>query len=1152
MLDAAYSLDDKYDLSKDRAFLTGVQALVRLPMLQRRLDGASGLNTAGFVTGYPGSPLASYDVQLRAASGALGAHGVTFQPGLNEDLAMTAVWGTQQVEVRGESDHDGVFALWYGKGAGLDRSGDALRHGNLSGSSPHGGVLLLLGDDHRAESSSVPHWSEYSAMDFGLPFLSPANIRELLEYGLYGIALSRFSGSWVGMKCTHDIVESAASVRLDQLDRPFRTPADFVPPPDGLHLRLPDTPLAQEKRMHGARLPAVRAFLRANPLDRTPWQPATRNLGIVTSGKTWTDLLEALRELGIDRDRAMELGIGLCKVGMTWPLDPDSIRGFCRGFRRILVIEEKRPFLETQMRALLYAERDAPVIIGKQDEGGREVFPAWGVLTAQPIASEIRRQLATLGLLDMVPAAAESQAAPSMGQGNAPLLRRPSFCAGCPHNRSTVVPAGSRGGAGTGCNYMVMWMDRGSLGYTQMGADGANWLGEAPFSRRDHVFQNMGDGTYNHSGTLSIRAAVQAGVNITFKILHNGVVAMTGGQAHAEALTVAAIARQVLAENVAKVCIVADDPSRHAGADLPEGASLHHRDDLPAVQDMLARTRGVSVLIYDQMCANEKRRLRRRGKLPDPPRHAVINADVCEGCGDCGMVSNCVAIMPLETPEGRKRVIDQSTCNKDFSCVEGFCPSFVTVEGGRLRKSRFAAVEPAELDDVPLPEPAALDVPFNLVLAGIGGTGVITLSSILGTAAHLDGRGCVTLDMMGLAQKGGAVTSHLRFSAAPEDDLAGRIPEGRADAVLGLDLLATVAADTLETVAAGHSRIVVDTAEIMPGDFARDPNLDFPGRAARQRLESAAGGAGRIEYLGARAQVLERLGDAMATNAFVLGYAWQRGLIPVSLPSVRMAFRLNGVAVDMNDRAFHEGRLAALGRVPALRADTPAGNEPLDALIARKVALLTAYQNAGYAARYAGFVARVRAAEAAALRHDPGDAEALAFTRAVAGNLARLMAYKDEYEVARLFTDGTFAAQIARQFEGDVTLHLNMAPPVLARRDPGTGRLRKRRFGPWMLKAMHLLAPLRVLRGTAFDPFGYTAERRMERDLIRSYRADIDSCLAVLGPETISTAIEIATLPAAIRGFGHVKEAAIHRAQARRVALLAQLRAPQGGAGPAA
>jgi len=1149
MPDTAYSLDDKYDLGKDRAFLTGVQALVRLPMLQRELDAAAGLNTAGFVTGYPGSPLASYDVQLRAAAGRLRAGGVTFQPGLNEDLAMTAVWGTQQVEVRGESDCDGVFALWYGKGAGLDRSGDALRHGNLSGSSPHGGVLLLLGDDHRAESSSVPHWSEYSAMDFGLPFLSPANIRELLEYGLYGIALSRFSGSWVGMKCTHDVVESAASVRLDGAGRVYATPAGFVPPQDGLHLRLPDTPLAQERRLHGARLPAVRAFLRANPLDRIPWQPARRTLGIVTSGKSWTDLLEALRELGIDPDRARHLGIGLCKIAMTWPLEPGLIGGFCRGYQRILVIEEKRPLIETQLRDLLYGQRDAPAIIGKRDADGREVFPAWGVLSVAPIAAEIRRQLGALGLADAVPAAGSAPSVPVAAPANAPLLRRPSFCAGCPHNRSTVVPPDSRGGAGTGCNYMVMWMDRGSLGYTQMGADGANWLGETPFSRREHVFQNMGDGTYNHSGLLSIRAAVQAGVNITFKILHNSVVAMTGGQAHATALTVQAIARQVQSEGVARICLVTDDPARHARAGLPPGVAVHHRDELPAVQQTLARTTGVSVLIYDQMCANEKRRLRRRGRLPDPPRHAVINPDVCEGCGDCGMVSNCVAIMPLDTAEGRKRVIDQSTCNKDFSCVDGFCPSFVTVEGGHLRKGHIEPVPPAEIEELPRPEPLPLDQPFNLVLAGIGGTGVITLSSILGTAAHLDGRGCVTLDMMGLAQKGGAVTSHLRFTARPDDDLAGRIPEGRADAVLGLDLLATVAADTLETLAPGHSRIIVDTAEIMPGDFARNPDLEFPTLAARRRLEDAAGGAARIDYLDARAQVLQRLGDAMATNAFVLGQAWQRGLVPVSLDAIRRAFRLNGVAVAMNDRAFHDGRLAALGRLPAPGAGPAAADEPLDDLIARQVARLTAYQNAGYAGRYAAFIAEVRTREAAAMAGLPGDDQRL--TRAVARNLARLMAYKDEYEVARLFTDGSFAAQIARQFEGDIRLHLHLAPPILARRDPQTGHPRKRRFGPWMLRALRLLAPLRVLRGTPFDPFGRTAERRAERALIRTYQDDVTACLAVLGPATISTALQIATLPSAIRGFGHVKDAAIRRAETRRVALLARLTATAQDGGSA-
>lgn len=684
---------------------------------------------------------------------------------------------------------------------------------------------------------------------------------------------------------------------------------------------------------------------------------------------------------------------------------------------------------------------------------------------------------------------------------------------------------------------MVMWMDRGSLGYTQMGADGANWLGEAPFSRRPHVFQNMGDGTYNHSGILSIRAAVQAGVNITFKILFNDVVAMTGGQTHDASLSVPAIARQVAAEQVTRICIVADDPSRHADETWPPGASLHHRDEMATVQKEMAQTQGVSVLIYDQMCANEKRRLRRRGKMADPPRHAVINPRVCEGCGDCGLVSNCVAIMPLETPDGRKRSIDQSTCNKDFSCIDGFCPSFVTIEGGGPRKGTISPPSADEIAALPVPELPTLERPFNLVLAGIGGTGVITLSSVLGTAAHLDGRGCVTLDMMGLAQKGGAVTSHLRFSAVPDDDLAGRIPEGRADAVLGLDLLATIATDTLETIAHGQSRIIIDTAEIMAGDFARQPDLDFPALAARQRLEAATGGRAQVDYLPGRALVLEKLGDAMAANAFMLGYAWQRGLVPVSLTALRRAFELNGVAVALNDKALHVGRQAALGQID-LGGESSAETtvETLDALIARKASMLTAYQNVSYAEGFIRFMSEVRDAERAELGEDDR------FSRAVADNLARVMAYKDEYEVARLFTDGAFAEQIAHQFEGKgMRMHVHLAPPILARRDPHTGRPRKRRFGPWMMTALRLLAPLRVLRGTPFDPFGYTAERRAERQLVQHYRDDIGACLPVLSRSTLATALQIAALPASIRGFGPVKEAAARRADTQRAELRAKL-----------
>jgi indolepyruvate ferredoxin oxidoreductase len=684
------SLDDKYRLADGQVFLTGVQALVRLPMLQRAMDTAAGLNTAGYVTGYPGSPLASLDVQLRQAKELLDEKGIRFQPGLNEDLALTSVWGSQQGEVRGDSKFDGVFALWYGKGAGLDRSGDALRHGNLAGSSKLGGALLLLGDDHRAESSSVTHNAEYTMVDFMMPLLNPADIEELVDYGLFGIALSRYSGSWVGLKCMHDVVESSASIHISSAPRQWRTPEDFTHPPDGLSLRYPDTPVAQEARLHNFKLDAVRAFARANGIDKALWRESSSRFGVVTTGKTYLDLMEALDDLGLTEERARELGLAIYKVGMPYPLEPQGAKAFCGGLDMVFVIEEKRSLIEAQIKDLLFNDSAAPSVVGKADVRGRPLLPTSGVLTSGEIAIRVGRLL--LERQDDAELRERLRLIEKRALGKvipfSPMERRPSFCSGCPHNRSTVVPEGSRGGAGTGCNYMVMWMDRGSVGYTQMGADGVNWIGEAPFSNRDHVFQNLGDGTYSHSGLLAIRATVAAGVNITYKILFNGVVAMTGGQPHDLGLTPATIARQVLAEGVRKAVIVTDDParSRGAGEAMPDGVEVRHRDELDNVQRQMREIAGVTVIVYDQMCATEKRRLRKRKQLVDPPKRAFINHLVCEGCGDCGVKSNCVSILPRETEFGRKREIDQFSCNKDFSCMDGFCPSFVTVHGGELRK----------------------------------------------------------------------------------------------------------------------------------------------------------------------------------------------------------------------------------------------------------------------------------------------------------------------------------------------------------------------------------------------------------------------------------------------------------------------------------
>ena len=1131
------SLADKYVQADGQIFLTGVQALVRLPMLQRRLDEAAGLSTSGFVTGYPGSPLASYDVQLRQAQSLLKKNGVHFQSGLNEDLAMTSVWGSQQGEIRGDSRYDGVFAMWYGKGAGLDRSGDALRHGNLAGASRHGGVLLLLGDDHRAESSSVAHYAEYTMVDFMMPVLNPADITELIEFGLFGIAMSRFTGSWVGMKCLHDVVESAASISIDSAPRNFITPADVQIPPDGLNLRYPDTPLAQERRLHAFRMAAVQGYARANGIDRPIWRRPDSRLGIVTTGKTYLDVLEALDELEIDEAKAAALGLAVYKVGMPWPLEPVGAKAFADALDTVLVVEEKRSLLETQLKDLLY-HRNGPQILGKTDANGAALLPSTGVLTSNQIAITIGRLLVARPggevLADRLRELEQREAVKILPL--LPMDRKPSFCSGCPHNRSTLVPENSRGGAGTGCNYMAMWMDRGSVGYTQMGADGVNWIGEAPFSNRKHVFQNLGDGTYVHSGLLAIRACVAARVNITFKILFNGVVAMTGGQQHEVALTVPGIASQVLAEGARRVVLVTDDVDRDLGGPLPAGVSVHDRSELDNVQRALRDTEGVTVLIYDQMCATEKRRRRKRGLMEDPARRVFINHLVCEGCGDCGVKSSCASILPRETEFGRKREIDQYSCNKDYSCIEGFCPSFVTVNGGMLRQGERPAFVAAV--DMPDPAPVALDRPFNIVLAGIGGTGVVTLAAVLGMAAHLEGKGCATLDMMGLAQKGGAVTSHLRVARSPAAVRAARVPGGRADLVLGCDVVALTGPEPISTIG-DRSVILVNTHEAMPGDFARQPDLAFPMQDFRNRLLAVAD-AGRIVYLDANERARQAVGDTIASNTYMLGFAFQRGLVPLSVAAIERAFELNGVEVELNKLAFRAGRAAAhAGLKPAEEPAHPAARPTdLAALVASRTRLLTEYQNAAYARDFGDFVETVRIAEARV----PGAGGELAF--AVAENLAKLMAYKDEYEVARLYTDGAFEADLRRQFGGAFRLTFHLAPPLLAPREAGTGHLRKMTFGPWILSAFRLLRRLRVLRGTFLDPFGHSAERQLERQLIRDYRALIAGLLDRLDRGNHSIVVALASLPGEIRGFGHVKEASIAKARGRQAALLAEIETP--------
>ena len=1144
------TLEDKYRLERGRVFMTGVQALVRLPIEQRRRDLAAGHNTAGYVTGYRGSPLGAYDQELQRARALLEAHEIVHQPGVNEDLAATACQGTQQVGLFGENRFDGVFAIWYAKGPGVDRSGDAIRHGNLFGTSPLGGVLMLLGDDHLCESSTTAHQSEYAMVDAMVPVLNPSGVAEILEYGLLGIAMSRFSGAWVALKCVHDTVESTASVPVAP-DRPrIRIPEDATLPPDGLHIRWPDhgigptMALAQEARLHTRKLEAARAFARANGIDRILVDCPDPQLTIVTTGKSWMDLLAALDLLGLDAQRSAALGLRIYKVGMTFPLEPIMLERALAGCDRVMVIEEKRPLIEDQIKTLLYGSEHRPTIIGKRDEHGAPLFPSHGALTINRIALEVGRRLAERGAggalgrrIAELEALEREHAA-----RQPPISRLPYFCAGCPHNRSTRVPAGSRAVAGIGCHFMVQWMDRDTATFTQMGGEGASWLGQAPFSTCPHVFQNVGDGTFYHSGSLAVRAAVAAGARMTFKILYNDAVAMTGGQKmEIGNLTVPRIARLLEAEGVAEIAVVTDEPQKYPiGVDFPHGLRVHHRDELDEVQRRLREVPGVTAIIYDQTCAAEKRRRRKRGLYPDPPMRVFINEEVCEGCGDCGLQSNCVAILPSETPLGRKRRIDQSACNKDFSCIEGFCPSFVTVHGAKLRR-RAAAERDLPFPPLPEPDPPALDAPYGIVVTGIGGTGVVTIAALLGMAAHLEGKGLAALDMIGLAQKGGAVVSFLKIARRQEEIGAPRVAVGGADLLLGCDMVVAAGRTALPTVAKGRTRLVVNSEEVITGDFTRDPEFRLPGAELRESLTAAAG-AEAVDFVEATRLARELLGDAIGANLFLVGYAWQKGLLPLSAEAILRAVEINGVAVDFNRNAFTWGRRAAhdpraveaiLGRRSQEEEAPP---RDLDSLIADRARRLEAYQNATYAERYRRRVAAVREREKAVM---PGRTE---LTEAVARNLYRLMAYKDEYEVARLYTDGGFERRLAEQFESWEWLEFHLAPPLLASRDPRTGHLQKARYGPWILRAFRLLARLKGLRGTPFDPFGWTAERRRERALIRQYEAMLEEIGDRLDAENWPVAVELAGLAERIRGFGHVKEAGIRAYEERREVLLSRLR----------
>lgn len=1137
------SLDDKYDLSKERILVSGAQAIVRLLLMQREFDRRAGLNTAGFVSGYRGSPLGGIDQQLWKAGDHLSSANITFQPGLNEDLAATACWGSQQTGLLGEGRYDGVFALWYGKGPGVDRSGDVFRHANMSGTSPHGGVLALMGDDHTAESSTVAHASEFAFVDAMIPILNPAGVQELIDYGIYGYALSRFAGTWAALKCVKDNIESTASVDV-ALDRIRISLPEIELPPGGLHIRHELNQLGQEERLHDYKRKAAAAFIQENGLNRIIYSGGrSPRLGIVTIGTSYLDVRQALDDLGIDEARAADLGLRLFKVACPWPFDYQHMAEFVSGLQTVIVVEEKRSLLEVQLRENLYGTPNHPVIIGKKDEHGETLFPVKGSLDPNEIAIAIgERILRVIGHSEEIAAhVARLRQFQAMLSDAQDLAKRvPYFCSGCPHNTSTRVPEGSIAGAGIGCHLMSIWMDRQTAGFTAMGGEGAQWIGQAPFSTRDHFFQNLGDGTYTHSGSLAIRFAVASGVNMTYKILYNDAVAMTGGQPAEGALTVEQIAAQVRAEGVSHLAIVSDEPDKYAGRfKFPEGATVHHREDLDEVQRRLREVKGVSVLIYDQTCAAEKRRRRKRGTFPDPDRRVIINELVCEGCGDCGVKSNCVSVQPVETEFGRKRRIDQSSCNKDFSCVEGFCPSFVTVHGGKLKKLAGVAGDMDPLDGVPEPELFPIDKGWSGVVDGIGGTGVVTIGAILAMAAHLEGRGVGVIDMAGLAQKGGAVFSNLRMAATPADIRSIRVSAGEADLVLGCDLVVTGARKVLSTVRAGHTLVLANTAEVMPGDFARSPDFTLPTERLKREIVKAAG-EDKAYFFDATEAAKVLFGNTLGANMFMLGVASQKGSLPVSPHAVEKAIQLNGQAVAMNLRAFRWGRRAVCkpDEVRTLVANAakkaPAAAQSLNEIIARRAEFLTQYQDEAYAQRYRARVERIRQAEATA-------AGTTAITEAVARGLFKLMAIKDEYEVARLFTDGSFQRQLSDEFESYDRLEFHMAPPIMAKRD-ANGRLKKRKFGPAMLPVLKLLARLRTIRGTAVDPFSYLEERRKERELLASYEADLDLIeqkLADPAPakEKMDALLALASLPSIIRGYGHIKEANMEKAAAERANL---------------
>tara|TARA_A100001037_G_C15151471_1_gene639570 strand:+ start:1407 stop:4817 length:3411 start_codon:yes stop_codon:yes gene_type:complete len=1111
--------------------MTGTQALVRLPMMQYQRDLKVGLNTGCYISGYRGSPLGGYDKALWQAKNFLDKHNIYFNPGVNEDLAATAVWGTQQIGLAGDTNFDGVFSIWYGKGPGVDRSMDVLKHANTAGSAKYGGVLALAGDDHICASSTLPHQSEYDFAAAHIPVLNPAGVQEFIDYGLFGWALSRYSGLWCSMVCIAETLDSSAIVSINPHRLQFVEPIDYKMPVNGLNIRWPDPPMDQESRLHELKHDAALAFTRANNIDQEIMGSGTnKKIGIVTTGKAYLDVRQALDEIGINDLEASKIGLGLYKVGMVWPLEPSRLKEFSQGLDEVLVVEEKRGLLEDQIKNILYdlKDEDRPVVTGKKDLTGNWQLKSAGEIDPSMIIKAISKRFGEIEGFkkanELVKKIKSNEAKISLISSNI-AERSPYFCSGCPHNTSTKVPEGSRAIAGIGCHYMAQWMDRATESAHHMGGEGAGWIGQAPFVNTKHVFQNIGDGTYYHSGILAIRAAVAAKVNITYKILYNDAVAMTGGQPMDGPLSTEKITQQVAAEGVNKIAVVSDEPHKYPiNNRFAPGVTIHHRDELDCVQREFRKIEGVSAIIYDQVCATEKRRRRKRGTLPKANWQVVINPHICEGCGDCGIASNCLSLHPLETELGRKRVIDQSSCNMDYSCIKGFCPSFVLIKGGKIKnKINTNSEEKPKL--LPEPDKPDCDKPYSIYVTGIGGMGIVTLSAIIGISAKIDGKSATVLDKAGLAQKYGAVTSHIKIANDSNVLHAVRIANNAANLVLGADLIVSASPESIAKIEADTTKAIINSSQTVTGDFTRNPDINYSQKSIENSIKSSLLSS-NVEFINATEIVSSIIGDAIYTNLFLLGFAYQRGLIPLEARSIEKAIELNEVTVEKNLLAFRSGRTHAHKMSTSIPSNSQSNysqefSKNIDAAVDFRYQDLISYQNKSYAEKYKNLLHAVKICEGRVFK------ESSELHREVAISYYKLLAYKDEYEVARLFTDGRFKSEIKNQFEGNFSWHFHLAPPLLAKRDPATGQLQKNLYGPKMFHIFNIIKHLKFLRHTPFDLFGWSQERKKERQLILEFERDINFILTKLSPDNYRTAIEIAKLPQKIRGFGHVKEKTI-------------------------